>query len=770
MGIEPVAAGEDTQWHLRFGLGWPDWVVLLFVTFAILFVVSVYLREGALASRPMKLFLAALRLALIGLVVLMLGGLELAIDRTGLPHAVYMVDDSESMKVCDHRMEGTGQQDQVPSRLQRVIDWLCDNDGQSLARLTSEHKLQVFAHSSAPRLLGTCIEPSQVGELLDEVRALKPSGTESRLGSNLRSVLNSLRGTPPSAVVLITDGVATQGEPLTQAAQYASRKNIPVFTIGVGSPDEVQDLELRDLLVDDTVFVDDIVTFDAKLVGRGLEARDVEVVLRQKGLEEVLDRQTVRLAGDGQPTKVRLAHDRPRTAGTMTYTIEVPTAEGEIVTTNNRLERQVEVIKQKVRVLYVETYPRYEFRYLKNLLEREPTVDLKVLLLEADPEYVEQDRVAISYFPTAGPELFDNYDVLIFGDVSPAFFSQAQLENVVEYVRGKGGGFLVIAGNRFVPQTYQETPLQALLPVEIESSSRRTPAGGQAFTPQLTVEGRASPIFRFAADPEENEQIWRTLPPQYWYAPLAKAKAAAQVFVEHPDTRQPLIAGQFFGAGRTFFQAFDATWRWRYRVEDLYHSRYWIQVVRYLSRSKLLGTSRTVELLVDRRVYRRGDPVLLRARFFDELKAPKDDKGVTVLLERQGHTGQTVELSRLPGRRTVFEGVCGRTQDGHYRARLTNPLVEGTSPSTEFQVVPPPGELDRVQMNEDELRRVADMTGGAYFPLAEADKLFDHLPPGRKIAINTDPPISLWNTWPVLLLFFAMLLCEWLLRKRCRML
>lgn len=772
LGIEPVAAGEDTQWHTRFGLGWPDWALALFCVLAVVFVVTIYLREGSVASRRMKLVLAGVRLAIITLAVVMLSGLEISIDRTGLPYLVLMVDDSESMREHDRRGDDpSGTKNRT--RLQRVSDWLSRDDGAALRELTAQHKLRLYAHSTTPRLLGTYIQGQDVDELLRELRELQPTGAESRLGANLRTVVNDLRGTPPSSVILITDGVTTQGETLGDAAQYAARKGIPIFTIGVGDPEKLRDLQLHDLLVEDTVFVDDLVTFEAKLTGRGFEGRDIMVRLKQKGIDSPLDEKMFRVSNDGSPTKIRLMH-RPTQEGTISYVIDTPVLERETRPDNNRLARDIKVIKEKVRVLYVEAYPRYEFRYLKNLLEREPTAEVKVLLLDADPEYVQQDRAATSYFPTSKQELFE-YDVLILGDVAPSLFSQAQLANIREFVRVKGGGFLMIGGPQSAPHAYRESPLADLLPIEIGPSANRARTGSQGFSPRLTVDGRNNPIFRFAADENENDQILASLPVMYWYAAVEKAKPGAQVLAEHPtDTKDgrpvPLVATQFFGAGRSFFAAYDSTWRWRYRVEDLYFSRYWVQTIRYLSRAKLLGKNRNVELLVDRRSYRRGDPVQLRVRFLDESLAPKDDDGVTVLVEHETHGQKSVELKRLPNNRAVFEGLFGQSEDGKYRLRIASPVFEGTAPTADFTVLPPPGELDQVQMNETELRQVAQITGGSYFPIEKADDLFEKLPQGRRVALKTDPPIPLWNTWPMLLLFVGLLLIEWIVRKRKAML
>jgi hypothetical protein len=770
LGLDPVAAGEDTQWQLRGHLNWPDWLVVVVVALAVLVAVGLYLRESAVASRRYRLALALVRLSAVAVLFFMLAGFELIIDRTGLPYLVLLVDDSESMSIKDVPARKDGSTGNDKKRLEQVQGWLSDQEGKPISELTRQHKIQLYSNAVTPQLRATAIDAREVPTLLNSLADLKPTGSESRLGSNLRSVLNSLRGTPPSAVVLITDGVTTQGEPLAQAAQYASRKNIPIFTVGVGNPGEIHDWEIRDILVDDTVFVGDLVSFQVKVAGRGFAGESTTIKLVRKGFPDVIDERTIAIAPGSESTQIELSF-RPGEPGADTYEILLPTDAREIVKENNRAERRVEAIKEKVRVLYVESYPRYEFRFLKNLLEREETIELAVLLSDSDPEYLEEDKSAVGYFPTTRDELF-TYDVVILGDVPPNLFSASQIDHLRDFVRVKGGGVLFIAGSAFNPRAYRDTPIEELLPVELAGSLGDNQAAGteESFQPRLTREGRTSPIFRFGKDEAESTAILQSLPGAYWFVENSGAKPAATVLAEHPAAMVdgkpvPLLATQFFGAGRTIYQGFTGTWRWRYRVEDLYLARYWVQSVRLLSRSKLLGKNKGVEVTVDRRRYRRGDPVQVAVRMVDESLAQRADGKVAVQIDRADGTVRTLELARRPEGPILFEGVFDNAEDGVYRVRLASPLIEGIDP-TEFTVVPPPGELDRIQMNESELQAVAEQTGGKYTRIESADSLFRQLPMGRKVAIHTDPPIELWNKWPVLVLLVSLLALEWVLRKR----
>ncbi len=243
--------------------------------------------------------------------------------------------------------------------------------------------------------------------------------------------------------------------------------------------------------MDDVVFIDDLVRFQAKLNARGFAGEEVTVRLREHpvgtndpsgGIEIASVR--VKAPADGQPARVEVGH-RPRKTGEVVYTLEVDPKPRELVPTNNRLERTVNVRKEKLKVLLVDSEPRYEYRYLKNYLEREDTIDLSVVLMSSDPEYSDQDRSALATFPTGKDDLF-GYDVVLIGDADPSFLSSSQMQNLAEFVTEKGGGILFIAGEGFNPLAYRGSPLEVLLPIEL----------GEARNPAATRHGPRAPFAR----------------------------------------------------------------------------------------------------------------------------------------------------------------------------------------------------------------------------------------------------------------------------------
>jgi hypothetical protein len=258
----------------------------------------------------------------------------------------------------------------------------------------------------------------------------------------------------------------------------------------------------------------------------------------------------------------------------------------------------------------------------------------------------------------------------------------------------------------------------------------------------------------------------------YWLLEVPELKPGVRVLAEHPtrlaaDGRHlPVFCFQYVGAGKVLFHATDETWRWRWRVGDLYFARYWIQTIRYLCRSKLAESGRSATLTADRREYAQGDSVRLRVRFGDERRAPAADDGVTVVVEQSGGKTQRIALRRTAAGRGVFETLLDRPAVGSYHVWLAAPVMEGQSPSADFAVLPPPGEFAEIRMDAAAMRRAAEISGGRYCTLDNADRLLDDLPTGRPVPIESLPPRPLWNRWPALAVFLALLVAEWTLRKR----
>jgi hypothetical protein len=259
-----------------------------------------------------------------------------------------------------------------------------------------------------------------------------------------------------------------------------------------------------------------------------------------------------------------------------------------------------------VKVLYVEGYPRWEYRYIKTALLHHPAVRISCLLTSADPGYEQEASDPdprngfagrVKAFPKTAAALAA-YDVILFGDVDKRLFTDKELKLVADFVRKDGGGFGMIAGPRFAPMGYRDTPIEGLLPVNID---RVGPDGkdeqfSQGFRPVLTDAGRASKILQLLEQPAgaTGAESREGAEPLYWFCRgvcvrTIPGQKPPQVLAVHPTAKAPdgdaaplLVLGRC-GKGAVLFSAIDDSWRWRGAGGQPAYVNYWVEQLRALA-------------------------------------------------------------------------------------------------------------------------------------------------------------------------------------------
>ena len=114
----------------------------------------------------------------------------------------------------------------------------------------------------------------------------------------------------------------------------------------------------------------------------------------------------------------------------------------------------------------------------------------------------------------------------------------------------------------------------------------------------------------------------------------------------------------------------------------------------------------------------------------------------------------------------MFEAAVTNLSEGDYHAWLAGPMLDGEAPSSDFVVLPPPGEFARLAMNSQEMKQAADISDGGFATLQNVDQLLDGLPQGRQMHIESLDRLNIWNSWLIATVFVVMLTGEWLMRKK----
>lgn len=811
LDLENVQLGRDAPLTLEWQAPWSiqAWMLVCFALAAVTWISLVYRREPV--SRARWAILAAVRCGIVALAVAILcrPSLVLQRDRVEPAFVALALDTSMSMDERDiyqsvdlarsiSRGAGVKDADSISnySRFDLATAALTGDDGKPMRMLLERNAVQLFTFSDRLNIRSYFPRNSAGDELIRAIRQTEPNGTSTDIAGAIRDLIKESKGRRLAAIVLVSDGRTTQAGSLDDAVEEAKSRKVPLYTLRIGSPEAPLDVELRTVLAEESVFVNDIVAVEARISARGLsQIEQLDVRLIDERTSTIVDVQKIVLDPQHTSTTVEL-HAKPEKTGLTRYRVEVPAMPAEVMTDNNVEVVEVNVLDDELRVLYCEGYPRYEYRYLKNALLRERTIRLSVLLIEADERFVQEGADPIRRFPES-PEELNRFDVVIFGDVDPrgGWLSIAQMKMLLDFVGNEGGGFALIAGERAAPHRFLGTPLEKLVPVRIDPSflgHYDTPLT-YGFRAQVTSDGRRSRIYRLTGDRAEDgisEDVFEPQVEMYWFARTLGPKPGATVLSEHSRSRSesglmPITVTARYGAGRLFFQATDDTWRWRRGDGEFTHDAYWVQVTRSLMRGSRLSQTRRLTLRTDRSTYAYGSPVRTHVRAYDsqwlseqsekiEIIAREVDKAVAeepTDPAQEPHAAFVKKADRFNVHRlgvdsNEFEGSWIPPHPGRFTLGIAKLALrpEETAPSVSLRVKRPNLESRRTEADHETLRRLAETTGGEFVDLDDLAATLEGIP-DRSVRIPDDVVEPLWDSKLVLVLFTLMISIEWIARK-----
>lgn len=493
-------------------------------------------------------------------------------------------------------------------------------------------------------------------------------------GTDLDTPLSELleKQTNLRAVVMLSDGDYNVGQPPVAAAQKMRLRGVPLFPIPVGSQTRLPDLDLLAVTAPSYGIVGENVQIPFTI--RSSLDRPVRTLVRLRddsGRERTKD---IVIAPNTETYESILW--RLEKEGTSTLDLNIPVADGELVPTNNARKFTISGKPEKIHVLVIETLPRWEFRFLRNALSRDPGVELSCLLLHpqlgpgAGLHYIDK-------FPEKIEDLA-KFDVIFIGDVGVAAdqLTQEQCTLLRGLVENQASGIVFLPGPQGNQFSLLETDLSDLIPVMMDETAKRGIPESIASPLNLTSEGRTSLLTMLGNTEEENPAIWRQLPGFFWHAPVVKAKGGTEVLAVHGNRRGkfgpiPLLVTKAAGNGKVLFMGIDSAWRWRRGVEDLYHYRFWGQVARWMSYQRNMAAGQRVRLFFHPERPEPGATVTLNANAFDPNGAPLKDGNVSIDITSPEGKTERIELQKNESTWGSFSGRFKVTLPGEWKLRAT---------------------------------------------------------------------------------------------------
>ncbi len=620
------------------------------------------------------------------------------------------------------------------------------------------------------------------------------------------SVLKKIPSEELAGILVLSDGIHNADASVQPVTRRLAAQGVVVSSVIVGGTRLPFDIALADVLSPESIFLGDKVRFLATVKATGAIGKRVKVSLCNEDV--VLDEQEVDISSDDWQRELRLSHE-PTNNCVMRYEVKVDTLDGELFKDNNRWRSEVAVSDDRINVLLVDSDPRWEFRYLRNLFfGRDKSVHLQSWLINPDNIAGAQENKlpaasAARKFGDAesgswpvDEENWRAFDVIVLGDIEPASLPVDIQQRIRNCVADRGALLVVVGGPKAMPHAYdKDSIISKLVPFDVRPSSDYWTPPEDSFKLQLTTVGQSHPVMIQSGSLLENGELWDSLEDFRWRLPVT-AKPGSEVLaiavvpgeetdkvitdarqaVAHLEermnyrNRHALIVAQRYGRGKVLGLAFDRTWRLRYRVGDTRHHRFWGQVMRWGLGERLRAGAEKFRVGTDRLVYSPEDPVTVMARVLDESYAGVEDAEISAVICRDDdNTEISLVLSPREGSHGFYEAhIPPLPVGGAYTLKVVRKdASERTAVETSFLVTESrrPVEMGVVMPQKEVLETLSKGTGGILTLPGEEMKVVESFGEGKGI-VKERLEYALWNSPWILLLLALLLTSEWILRKR----
>jgi uncharacterized membrane protein len=748
-----------TQLRFTFANGLPVWqLVLIGLLLGAYLAYQVwYLRRKA--ATWVALVVTGLRLIGFALIVAFLTNPTVLLQRLQkipIPLAV-MLDGSESMSLP---MSDAGD----GPRLQQGKDLLLGNNRLLLEALASDFDLRLYRFDERARTISR-----------DELVSLTPDGRATDIVQSVLDVQQEYRDTPLAGVVVMSDGIITASGAEMNTARPVG---LPLVTIGLGDPERYRDIQIAAIEAPNFAFLHSAVDIEVTVKSWGYRGQVIPLVLKQEG--RILSTSSLQLDGDQVTRRVRFTVT-PKEIGRYRLSVETPVQVGEVLRTNNQRDFQLQVRRDKIRVLVVSGRPSWNYRFMRRALKSDPSIDLIsfiILRTPTDVVNVPDEQLSLIPFPTNRlfTEELGNFDLLIFDNFSYLlYFPMLYLENIRKFVVD-GGAFAMFGGDQsFDLGGFANTPIEEILPIALDRLGQ-----GYVQKPvkmELTPEGLQHPITRLAPNAEDTLRIWQEMPVLRGFNQARRPKPEAVtlgVAGEGQFSRLPLMATMQYGEGRTLAFLSDQLWRWNFEMVGAQGGNHHYlnmvhQMVRWLVKEPGL---RPVQLFSDKDAYQIGDTIALRIKVLDHDFAPAS--GAVLNLVIHDPQGQALRVNALPSDEPgEFQAVLKADHLGAFRAEVEAHLGDRHLGEDVliFDVSPSSAESLNGAPDHEALRQLASASGGRFFTATEVEpefgaRLREILKRELHYKIVEERALHLRHTPSAFLILVLLFAAEWVLRRR----
>jgi hypothetical protein len=725
------------DWHASRPVP-PEWLWTLVVIGVVLALVN-FLPQ--LAMRPsVRIGTFLLRLAALGLLLLVLCGVEYqaVVETNDRQQWTVLLDDSASMATRD-----------------------VDNASRYAAAKTDLDRLR-GALDGRVNLTVQTVSGAALGE--EAGQGPTPFGSALKRAALARS--------RPDRLILLTDGRDSEARDLRRLGEDLRARDVKVSVRLFGSDQPPADTGITAEPERTAIRLGEELVIRGTITGgRGEES----ITIKEDGKE--VGRVVAPAKGQGR----FVARHRPKAKGQHVYTLEL--AANDAVPQNNTARFTVQVVQEKINVLLIEGFPRFEFKLIKSVLEVDPLVNLVSVChipgggvhVQGEPLHKNAEQGLIS----AQADLF-KYDVIVLMDVPRAMFraggdtTESRLQHIVQFVTKRGGGLVVLGGQDvYRAGRYGDSHLAEILPFDLSNRVGGEDQFDGLFYVSVPKPAYEHPLLQLLPDPAGNRERLNSLRQLDGsnnvgrFKPLATplmtrsihAKGKGDTLVERES---PILGYLAVGDGKVLAAAVDTLWRWQLQPEfaDPPLTMLLANAMRLLAPppGRKPGAP---NVTVGNGAPQVGQDLLLATDLKDPNYDPITGADLLVTVTRPDGSLYRMYPRDLPEEPGHYAYRVALEQPGPYKAVAQYGKFVAIK---EFLAGAAAGEFADLSVDKAGMARLIEGAAGETIngPLDAWLRTVDTRPAHQTVTRD----LEVWNSWPVLLLFLGLVSMDCYLRKR----
>ncbi|MGE5435683.1 MAG: hypothetical protein ACM3O3_00520 [Syntrophothermus sp.] len=670
-------------------------------------------------SLPKKVLLMTLRIAALAILLFIIFEpvISLSTKKVMQPVTLFYFDNSKSMKIND----GTEREQNLKNIFDDVNNNLSELNGE--AKTFGLNVIQISSDSSLKL---------------------------SEANTNFSKIFSSIEANKNiSSIVIISDGVITSGSNPVYAAE---KLNVPVYTIGLGDTAQRNDIEVKNILFNEYIYIESPTIISATITNKGFAGQQIKVTLSENNV--VIGNQDITLIEEGS-SQVNFDYT-PHSPGEKKIVVSATVMNGEFNKENNKKIVYANVLDNKVNVLIVAGSPSADLSFFRNTLEQNKNLSIKTITQITASKFLENDD---------RNKLIEQADIFYLIGFPGKNTPDDLINKVLNKISNKNTPFFI---NLTENTDYNKLNL---LKNELPFSFRKQGEGFTEVQPNLITVKTDNPLIKGNTINE-----WNNLPPVLQPQLEIKAKPESEVLatikINNNVIDNPLIITRRLGSKRSLAITAKDLWKWKLETATKNLQLFDIFInnnIQWLNSSE---EKKQVRIRTTKKTYALGEPVEFNAQVYDESFNTVSDAEVKIKIKNKNGVN---DLTLTPLENGLYEGTLSSEEPGDYTFNgdaIRNNIKLGTDAGS-FNVGEVDIEMVNTSMDKEMLTTLSSSTGGEFIYYKNYKKIFELLKSRvekSKVEKIEKKEIDLWSNEWLMGIMILLLAAEWFFRKRTGML